>query len=411
MNAEQWKSRRSAALAWQRSRPDDEGPVTVVGADDDAAEGFAYRAGEVLCGSATIDLLRREVDAARADPRDDAVNHRLALGGVDLQRWRLPREVDAHRVQRRLDRPARLLGGCLELNHVFAGEWFYGGGPATAPEPAGPLPLRSVSTSSAPRSPWLAVLDTGVTDPAHAYFARELLGTVPPAVDLLDEDGDSLLDSEAGHGTFICGLVQRVAPGLATEQHKVLNASGFGDDLSVALGLAESTAPVVNLSLGGYTAGDRRPQALAQVLRALAPERVVVAAAGNGGRARPFWPAAFERVVAVAAFDSATGRRAPFSNHGAWVDVCAPGVDLHSSFVDGRHGPGADEAFTGWATWSGTSFAAPVVAAEIARRASLAPERSAADVAAAFLAELENCDDLGCGVRYAPAADLAAQRP
>ena len=55
---------------------------------------------------------------------------------------------------------------------------------------------------------------------------------------------------------------------------------------------------------------------------------------------------------------------AEFSNTGDWVDACAPGVDVVSSFV--RLRPGSGERDYGFARWSGTSFATPQVAAEIA---------------------------------------------
>jgi subtilisin family serine protease len=68
---------------------------------------------------------------------------------------------------------------------------------------------------------------------------------------------------------------------------------------------------------------------------------------------------------------------AGFTNYGEWVRACAEGVDLVSTFFDGfdgRWGPMTLENgngdliesfdpdhFKGWARWSGTSFAAPVV--------------------------------------------------
>jgi subtilisin family serine protease len=75
-------------------------------------------------------------------------------------------------------------------------------------------------------------------------------------------------------------------------------------------------------------------------------------------------------VVGVAA-TGADGTLAPFSNRGDWVDATAPGVDVVSSFVrllPGEEGvaPGTTTRVYGAATWSGTSFAAPRVAADIA---------------------------------------------
>ena len=65
---------------------------------------------------------------------------------------------------------------------------------------------------------------------------------------------------------------------------------------------------------------------------------------------------------------------APWSNLGWWVDVCAGGVDVLGplcSFDENDRHDRDDEAqtFTGWATWSGTSFAAPKVTGRIAQLA------------------------------------------
>ena len=63
--------------------------------------------------------------------------------------------------------------------------------------------------------------------------------------------------------------------------------------------------------------------------------RVVVAAAGNHGKSRPFWPAAFDQVLAVGAVDERSGKwtRAAYSNHGPWVDATARGSNLQSTFA------------------------------------------------------------------------------
>jgi subtilisin family serine protease len=80
---------------------------------------------------------------------------------------------------------------------------------------------------------------------------------------------------------------------------------------------------------------------------------VVVASAGNQGARTQQYPAAWSGVVAVAGTD-AQDRRATFSNYGSWISVSAPAVDLYSTY------PG------GFAYGSGTSFAAPLVAGEVA---------------------------------------------
>jgi subtilisin family serine protease len=92
----------------------------------------------------------------------------------------------------------------------------------------------------------------------------------------------------------------------------------------------------------------------------------IVAAAGNGGpKAKPAYPAAHPKVLAVTAIDQ---RLAPYrhANHGTYIDFAAPGVRLWTA----AHGGGELQ--------SGTSFAAPfitsAVALEIAAGASTDPE-------------------------------------
>jgi thermitase len=97
---------------------------------------------------------------------------------------------------------------------------------------------------------------------------------------------------------------------------------------------------------------------------------IMVAAAGNDASSRPFWPAALPDVIGVAA-TGPDGDLAAFSNRGDWVDATAPGVDVVSSYVrllPGEEGvaPGTTTRVYGAARWSGTSFAAPRIAAELA---------------------------------------------
>jgi hypothetical protein len=78
-------------------------------------------------------------------------------------------------------------------------------------------------------------------------------------------------------------------------------------------------------------------------------------------------------VVAVAALTGA-GTPAPWSSHGFWVDCSTVGQGVVSTFVIGDESaeidpddadgfpPGED-----WATWLGTSFAAPQITGLIAR--------------------------------------------
>jgi hypothetical protein len=113
---------------------------------------------------------------------------------------------------------------------------------------------------------------------------------------------------------------------------------------------------------------------------------LVVMSAGNDGSSDYCYPAAFadprstafqaekDQLVSVAALDDQDWL-AFFSNYGAWITASTLGVRLESTFVAGHEDPEDDpdghaETWRGkkpWAMWSGTSFAAPVVAGMAAR--------------------------------------------
>lgn len=365
---------------------------------------FLYRPGQLLIATADEPLLR-----SRLEENGGGQNERCnELDRLGLQLW----DVDESRDLLALVEAFRGAGPTAEplrvsVNTVLSGEGVYMGGPGAVPRAAGRLPEPAQGTKGG--QPALSVLDTGWaqdTPALHPALMARLLAD-PNDVDLLDLNGHPGLDTQAGHGTFICGLVNRLAPDLLIDIQLVLNPVGFGDDAMVAVGLAESEASVLNLSLGGYTADDRPPPALQAALHRLGRNRVVVAAAGNNGSDRPFWPAACKNVVAVAALDTTGGtpRAAKFSNRGPWVDACAPGVDLHSAYVQGVHDIAGVENFDGFACWSGTSFAAPLVAAAIAR---IVTEGASPRVAAAQLLDgLSSLPDLEeFGVWYDPGVDL-----
>jgi subtilisin family serine protease len=110
------------------------------------------------------------------------------------------------------------------------------------------------------------------------------------------------------------------------------------------------------------------------------PDLLLVAAAGNDGlKNHPWYPAGFaalsefaDWVVSVGAHDE-NRTQAAFSNHGDWVKAWAPGVGVHSHYPKAKRFRSADGAVAsfpdGFATWSGTSFAAPYALAAILREA------------------------------------------
>jgi thermitase len=247
-------------------------------------------------------------------------------------------------------------------HHVFVSTPFEMGGPYGPPTSAESYPLSSGPAADAAIR--LAVMDTAVwpdsplPDTWYEADADDVDDSVEPGADL-------------GHANFIIGVIMSNTDNARVRAIKVLDADGLCTeaDLANAL-LALEDVDVVNLSLGGFTHDDRPPLILRAALKRLlhSRDRVVVAAAGNeGSESRPYWPAAFAgsdapfagQVLAVAAHDGA--RLCAWSNTGPWVDVAAPGADITSTYVSHDGFP------TGFARWSGTSFAAPYVAAAIAQ--------------------------------------------
>jgi subtilisin family serine protease len=163
-------------------------------------------------------------------------------------------------------------------------------------------------------------------------------------------------------------------PGATVDVVRLFAGNGIADEWNLRDRLIEvskqSPPPhLVVLSLSGYS-GPLGALALADGIRAVQQGgTVVVASAGNDASCRPTIPASLPGVVSVGGIGP--GGPAPFSNYGPWVRACAPAVDLVSTFFDGL--PATNSAlsdlddFKGWARWSGTSFAAPAVAAALLR--------------------------------------------
>jgi subtilisin family serine protease len=199
----------------------------------------------------------------------------------------------------------------------------------------------------------VAVIDSGV-----CLSHPDLQGRFVAGYDFVDDDETP--QDEMGHGCGVAGIIAAnpdngegivgVAPNAMIMPLRVLGADGRGDYSSIASAIVYAVnngADVINLSLAGTVPS----QLMADTIEyAIENGVIVVAASGNYGTDRPYYPAAFPSVVAVGSIDSNL-QRSRFSNYGDHVTVTAPGRDILTTTPDG-----------GYVMSSGTSFAAPHVA-------------------------------------------------
>lgn len=281
------------------------------------------------------------------------------------------------------------------------------------------------------RRPVVAVLDTGAGEhPWFDGVVRRdidldgepagLPASVPDPEVRGDIAGplDGVLDTHSGHGTFICGLIRQLCPDADLLAIRVMHSDGIVEeaDLNWALAVldtrlarfqdgkaSDGQLDVVVLSLGYYHEVPLQrtdDSVLRALLTSLARRGViVVAAAGNDATLRPFYPAAYaphqggfvgdpsEDEVPLLSVGSLNpdGSVALFSNSGEWVTAWDTGAALVSTFPITFDGGAAASVQTsdpsglprrtidpdcyhnGFGTWSGTSFAAPVLAGRLAQ--------------------------------------------
>lgn len=243
----------------------------------------------------------------------------------------------------------------------------------------------------------VAVIDTGV-DYTHEDLKDNIwVNTKEIPGNGIDDDGNGYIDDvygvdletgrdsgmdDNGHGTHVAGIIAAAnnhigVVGLAYNVKlmpiKAGMASGFFNQSQIAKGILyayNNGADVINMSFGGSAS----TIAVQDALETAYTRCVLVAAAGNDGApnegllARPTYPAALSYVMGVMSVDM-RGVESGFTNYDVAAynsveyEVYAPGSQILSTIPGNRY-----------ATWSGTSMAAPYVSAMAALLRSAYPD-------------------------------------
>jgi hypothetical protein len=233
--------------------------------------------------------------------------------------------------------------GAYDVDHVY--------------DPSGGAAEKSASASSdapgVPRGLRIGMIDGGV-EQDHRAFAHSTI-----VAQGFIANGSA---SATSHGTAVASLlvgsdddVSGALPGAtlyAADVYCGRADGGSANAIAEALAwLAQNNVPVANVSLSGP------PNAVlgAAVNAFLRRGHVLVAAVGNDGPAAGVeYPAGYPGVAGVTAVDDKHGIQLE-ANRGADVAFAARGVEVSAASLNNRHD-----------TVTGTSFAAPIVAARFA---------------------------------------------
>ncbi len=233
----------------------------------------------------------------------------------------------------------------------------------------------------------LGLIDTAI-NPAHDTFARARIDVHRLSQAERDESGRQ-------HGTAVAALLVGGAgsrtPGLLPQAalfavdafHRGAASDDRADVYSLVRAidhLAARDVAVLNMSLAGPDNAVLRKA----VADASTAGIVIVAAVGNGGpKAGTAFPAGYPEVIAVTAVDA--GKRAyRRAGRGAHVDFAAPGVNVWTA-----------ASVSGARPKTGTSFAAPFVAAAAALLKAAEPELTSAGIIARLSADAEDLGEAG----------------
>lgn len=204
----------------------------------------------------------------------------------------------------------------------------------------------------------VAVIDTGV-DPYHSFFNGRVL---PTRINTSTSGIRNNSMDDNGHGTQVAGvIIDSTMDNVFIKPYKVLDSHGAGTVISLAAGIncaVEDGVDVINISVGFEEDSAVLKNAIDNAELNDIP---VIAASGNDGTTKKFYPASYDNVLKITAVNQ-SGIVTNFSTYDNGVAFAAPGFEITTTNLGG-----------GYIKTRGTSVAAPFVTAVVAAIYSYRP--------------------------------------
>ncbi|WP_435866811.1 S8 family serine peptidase [Streptomyces viridosporus] len=230
----------------------------------------------------------------------------------------------------------------------------------------------------------VAVIDTGVNPGTPSLKGQVLADEVPErlaykATEDYESHGTTMAELIAGTGAG--GGLKGLAPGAKIVPYRIelrglekSEAEKAPEVAEVIRAVADSDVKIISMS---FTGNREDEETLKAIKYAHSKGKLMIAGTGNDAEKSNLigYPAAYPYVVGVAATDE-SGKVAKFSEHGNYVDLAAPGLDM----------PGwCDKTFRSYCDQGGTSAATALTSAAAALIWSAHPDWTANQVLASLI--------------------------